>query len=173
MKRANPNPTAPARELAFVNRQRTKPINCRQLREITEAALAELPGITGWNLTFYLVGAKRMADINEGHLHHDGPTDVITFDYCDHATRNSDESRAGTQHILVAEIFICPDVAVTHAREFRTTWQSEIVRYIVHALLHLCGHDDLKPAARREMKRHENRLVRKLTSRFRIKAVST
>jgi ssRNA-specific RNase YbeY (16S rRNA maturation enzyme) len=31
---------------------------------------------------------------------------------------------------------------------------------VVHGILHLCGHDDLEPAARRAMKREENRLVR-------------
>ena len=151
-------------QITFANLQRIKPINRRKLREITEAALAEL-GIARWNLTFYLVGAKKMTDINETHLNHEGPTDVITFDYSDHASRI-------THHCLAGEIFICVDVAVTQAREFRTTWQSEVVRYIVHALLHLCGHDDLQPAARREMKRHENRLVRKLATRFRFAGIS-
>ena len=165
--RGCPHPTAPVRELTFVNLQRTKPINSRQLRAITEAALVEL-GITRWNLTFYLVGAKKMADINEGHLGHTGPTDVITFDYSDLPRRQT----LNPKPHLLGEIFICPAVAVTHAREFRTTWQSELVRYIVHALLHLCGHDDLKTAARREMKRHENRLVRKLANRFRFADIS-
>jgi probable rRNA maturation factor len=152
------------RELSFANLQRTKPINRRQLQAITEATLAELD-IANWNLTFYLVGTQKMAEINEGHMHHEGPTDVITFNYGDHASRL-------TPHALLGEIFICVDVAVTQAREFHTTWQSEIVRYIVHALLHLCGYDDLSPAARREMKRHENRLVRKLSRQFNFAALS-
>ena len=155
--------TAPARELTFTNLQRTKPINRGQLREITEAALGEL-GITGWNLTFYLVSARKMAEINEGHLRHEGPTDVITFDYSDLPRPQTRDARPR----LLGEIFICTDVAITQAREFRTTWQSEIVRYIVHALLHLCGYDDLKPAARRKMKRHENRLARKLERQFKF-----
>jgi probable rRNA maturation factor len=164
--------SAPIRELTFINLQRTKPINSRKLREITEAALAELPNVTGWNLTFYLVGAKKMAEINESHMHHEGPTDVITFDYSDLVTGNSKLETRNPKLELLGEIFICPDVAVTQAREFRTTWQSELVRYVVHALLHLYGHDDLKPAARREMKRHENRLVRLLARRFRFAGIS-
>lgn len=158
------NLSAPARELTFANHQRTKPINRRLLREITEAALAEL-GITDWNLTFYLVGARKMAEINEGHMHHEGPTDVITFDYCEPLPRKA-------KRILLGEIFVCVDVAITQAREFRTTWQSEVVRYVAHSLLHLCGYDDRKPVARREMKRHENRLVRKLERQFQFAQVS-
>jgi hypothetical protein len=39
--------------------------------------------------------------------------------------------------------------AVQQAREFDTTWQEEVARYIIHSLLHLRGHDDLEPAKRR------------------------
>jgi probable rRNA maturation factor len=42
---------------------------------------------------------------------------------------------------LHGELFICLDDAVKQAREFRTTWQSELTRYVIHGLLHLCGHD--------------------------------
>jgi rRNA maturation RNase YbeY len=165
MKPASPASPATARELHFTNLQRAKHLNLRRLREITEAALTALPEVVGWNLTFYFVGARKMAGINESHLHHDGPTDVITFDYGD-----GEAPRA--RKILTGEIFICVDVAVTQAREFRTTWQSEVVRYVVHALLHLCGYDDLVPAARRRMKEVENRFVRKLAKNFPLQALS-
>ena len=45
------------------------------------------------------------------------------------------------------------------AKQFKTTWQSEIVRYVIHGVLHLLGHDDRLAAARRRMKREENRLL--------------
>jgi ssRNA-specific RNase YbeY (16S rRNA maturation enzyme) len=64
------------------------------------------------------------------------------------------------------ELFICLDDAVAQAREFRTTWQRELVRYIVHGVLHLCGHDDHAAVPRRVMKREENRLLRELSRRF-------
>ena len=150
--------------LNFSNLQRTKPLRARQLKVITEAALAEL-GTAHWNLTFYLVNSRRMAEINETHLQHEGPTDVITFDYGEGESRN-------TQCALHGEIFICVDVAVTQAREFRATWQSEVVRYVVHALLHLCGHDDQQPAARRAMKRREDALVRRLAAQFDFRKLS-
>jgi probable rRNA maturation factor len=67
---------------------------------------------------------------------------------------------------LRGELFICVDDAVAHARQFRTTWQSELVRYVIHGLLHLCGHDDLQPAARHRMKQEERRLLRQLSQRF-------
>ena len=62
--------------------------------------------------------------------------------------------------------FICVDEAVFQARKFGTSWQSETVRYVVHGVLHLLGHDDLRAAARCKMKREENRLLRELSRRF-------
>ena len=63
-------------------------------------------------------------------------------------------------------MFVCVDVAIAQAKEFDSSWQAETVRYIVHGVLHLLGHDDLEPALRRSMKREENRLVRLLAKRF-------
>jgi rRNA maturation RNase YbeY len=70
------------------------------------------------------------------------------------------------------ELFVCVDEAVLQARQFGTSWQAEVVRYVVHGVLHLLGHDDLRPAARRTMKREENRLVRGLAKRFSLAQLS-
>lgn len=149
------------RRLAFSNRQQAKPLNVRLLREIVEFVFAEFPRVTQWDLTFYFVTARRMTKINEAHLGHPGPTDVITFDY------NDPEQPAR----ITGEVFICVPVAISQAREFGTSWQSEVARYLVHSILHLYGHDDLKAAARRKMKLVENRLVRQLTRRFKLSAL--
>jgi probable rRNA maturation factor len=141
--------------LAFSNRQRLRRIDTPLLRRIALAALADLAGVTGWDLTFYLVGARKIATINQTHLGHEGSTDVITFDY-------GDGEKPGAKRVLRGEIFICVDVAITQAKEFGTTWQLEVVRYLVHGLLHLYGYDDLSAAPRRAMKQVENRMVRKL-----------
>lgn len=71
-----------------------------------------------------------------------------------------------TRPALDGEMFISLEDAVRQARTFRTTWQRELVRYLVHGVLHLRGHDDRAPAARAAMKRAENGLVRRLARRF-------
>jgi probable rRNA maturation factor len=141
-------------ELAIRNRQRVRRVNLRLLQQITNSLLRESIEAEEFELCIHLVGAKEMAHINWEFLQHDGSTDVITFSHAD-----------GTND-LRGEVFICLDDAVKQSREFRTTWQSELVRYVVHGVLHLVGHDDLKPAARRKMKREENRLLRELAARF-------
>jgi len=139
----------------IANRQRTKKINTRLLKQIVNELLAELK-ISKVKLGINFVAAREMTLINETFLQHAGSTDVITFDYAD--------KTEGT--ILAGEIFVCVDEAIVHAKKFKTKWQAEIVRYIVHGVLHLLGHDDHRVAARRKMKREENRLLRELSRRF-------
>jgi probable rRNA maturation factor len=102
-----------------------------------------------------------MALVNETFLQHEGSTDVITFDHASPANGMPESSRQ-----IHGELFISVDDAVSQGKQFGATWQSEIVRYLVHGVLHLQGHDDLKPGLRRRMKREENRLLRTLDRRF-------
>ena len=141
--------------LTLANRQRTLKINGRYLREITTVLLTELAEPEA-ELEINLVSPAQMAKVNQDFLQHEGPTDVITFDY-----RAPSPGAA-----LHGELFVCPAVAVTQAREFGTDWRSELVRYVIHGILHLQGYDDLEPVARRRMKRVEGRTLRAITRRF-------
>ena len=144
-------PRIPAVTLTVSNRQKIRKINTRSLKEIAAATLANLK-IQEAELGIVVVGAKEMASLNESFLGHEGPTDVITFDY----------SESGTPAGIRGEIFICVSEAERQAKLFGTDWQSEVVRYVIHGILHLAGYDDLQPVARKKMKREENRLVRRL-----------
>jgi probable rRNA maturation factor len=147
----------------FVKRARAIPVDKRLLRQIAKSLLTDLLALEKFDLGIYLVRAAEMTRVNENFLQHEGSTDVITFDYSGVSTLNSQPST-----LLHGEIFICYDEAKIQARRFRTSWQSEIVRYIVHGVLHLQGFDDHRPADRRKMKREENRLLRELSRRFPI-----
>ena len=152
--------------VAIVNRQRTKKISARFLKQVAAELFAELE-IAEAELGVHLVGAKKMAQVNRQFLGHKGSTDVITFD---HSVKGKAES--GMRKAIHGELFICVDDAVAQANEFETDWQSEVVRYLIHGVLHLLGYDDLQPDLRREMKREENRLVRRLEKRFALAQLS-
>jgi len=141
--------------LSFRNRQRTRTLNLPLLRRITRHLLEHQFGLTRYELGIHLVAAAEMAEVNERFLQHSGSTDVITFDH----------GPAGNEQ-LHGEVFVCIPDAVKQARQFRTTWQSELVRYVLHGLLHLQGYDDLKPGARKIMKRKESHLLRQVAASF-------
>jgi probable rRNA maturation factor len=141
-------------------RQRVNVAALRRLlrRALREPVFGRLPGTptrakVHHQLGFYLVDATTMARLNETHLGHSGPTDVITLDYGPPPVTDP-----GTRW-LCGEVFICVDVARRQARHFRTSSPAEVVRYALHGLLHLAGFDDQTPAARRLMKQEEDRLV--------------
>ena len=132
--------------LVLRNRQRDRPLSLRSLRRLTLDLLQAMD--LEAELGFHWVSAAEMARVNWRFLRHEGSTDVITFDY------------GSTPRRLHGECFICVDDAVRQAEEFGTTWSGELVRYLIHGILHLCGFDDLEPSLRRIMKREENRWVR-------------
>lgn len=148
-------------ELVLRNRQRLQRVDARLLKLVTRTLLEELRPSPGYNLGIHLVAPGEMALVNETFLQHTGSTDVITFDHRENDTET-----------LHGELYICVGDAVSQAREFGTTWQQELVRYVVHGVLHLQGYDDLMPAKRRIMKREENRLVRQLQVRFPLSKIS-
>ena len=150
-----------SRQLTIRNRQRTRAIDLRLLRRIVDGLFDGLPRFEAADLGLFLVGAPEMTRLNETFLLHAGPTDVITFDYADPAAGVTPQVLR-----LHGEIFVCVDEAIVQARRFRTTWQAEVVRYVIHGVLHLLGHDDHRAVARRKMKREENRLLKSLSARF-------
>lgn len=145
---ADASSAAPADWLQVENRQRIRPVPRAEVAGLAQAALRRL-GRTG-EIGIHLVGPAEMARVNWDYLRHEGSTDVITFDH------------GSTARHLHGECFICVADAVAQARDWGTSWQEELGRYVIHALLHLAGHDDLEPAARRVMKRREDALTRSL-----------
>jgi len=145
--------TAP-NSLVVRNQQRDCPLNTPYLKQLFRDHLAAQLGLGQFQIAVHLVSSHIMAEVNQEHLNHQGATDVITFNY----------QELGTDRLL-GDMLICPAVARKQAREFETSWQSEIVRYFIHGILHLQGHDDQRATDRRIMKREEDRRLRVLLSR--------
>ena len=163
-------PPSDKMNIAVVNRQRTRKINLRLLEKITSALLTKLE-IEKAEIGICLAAVPEMTRLNETFLKHKGSTDVIAFDYRDTVLPAScrqikSEFPAGCRKRVHGEIFVCVDEAVLQARKFGTNWQSEVIRYLVHGVLHLLGFDDSSAGARRKMKREENRRLREITHRF-------
>ncbi len=81
-------------------------------------------------LSITLVSTRTMARLNREHLGHRGATDVITFAFGDDGSG-----------VLVADIYICPEVAREQAARFRVGVREEVARLVVHGALHACGWD--------------------------------
>ena len=88
---------------------------------------------------FHFVSEAKIQKVNNDHLAHDFVTDVITFDYSEGNEIN-------------AEAFVCPAEALKNAKKYKQSLENEIVRVVLHALLHVLGYDDKTEKSRKEMR---------------------
>lgn len=75
------------------------------------------------------VGARRMRSLNRKWFGKDRPTDVIAFGF-----------RSPGAPVL-GDIYICPDVAARNARRYAVSPRQELVRLVIHGVLHVLGYD--------------------------------
>lgn len=73
-----------------------------------------------------------LLDLNKNFLRHDFFTDTITFNY----------NLAGNP--IIGEVYISLDRVKDNAIVFKTNYQDELKRVIIHGVLHLCGYSDKK-----------------------------
>lgn len=109
-----------------------------QLVRAAEAALAH-GGRPEAAIALVLVGDAALADLHERFLGDPSPTDVIAFDLGD------GPGPAG-------EVYVSVERARAVAAERGVLLARELALYVVHGVLHLCGHDDAEPSARAAMR---------------------
>ena len=98
------------------------------------------------NLNYLFCDDEEILRVNREFLHHDYYTDIITFDY-------SRKDKVG------GDIFISLDTVKSNSEDLKVSFHSEILRVIVHGLLHLCGIDDKAPGEREVMEKEENKAL--------------
>ncbi|MDE6026667.1 MAG: rRNA maturation RNase YbeY [Muribaculaceae bacterium] len=99
------------------------------------------------NLTYCFCDDQYILDTNRKFLNHDYFTDIITFDY----TRRG---RVG------GDMVISLDTVRTNAEDLNVSYMQELLRVIIHGVLHLCGINDKGPGEREIMEKAENRALR-------------
>lgn len=86
---------------------------------------------------------SQIAELNQSHMKHSGPTDVLSF-----PMGEFDPERTAFN---LGEIVVSFETAQREAAERKISFDEELSRYCVHGFLHLLGYDDDTPARRKEM----------------------
>lgn len=102
-------------------------LSLNAVRRIVAHVLHAEQGDAVVSITF--LGPEAMRQLNSEHKGHDTPTDVLSF-----ALPQPDGGVAG-------DIYICRFVAAREARSRGIPVRQELVRLVVHGLLHTLGHD--------------------------------
>jgi len=95
-------------------------------------------------LNFIFCSDQYLLTINQQYLNHDTYTDIITFD-------NSDE-----EGIIIGDIFISTERVLENAKQFKTNFESELHRVMIHGTLHLLGYPDKGKEAKTIMTQKED-----------------
>jgi len=99
-------------------------------------------------IAYIFCSDERILEVNKQYLDHDYYTDIITFDYSE-------------SNIISGDIFISLDTVRSNAVEFGVSFEKELLRILIHGILHLCGQDDKTIELRAEMTRKENLAIEK------------
>jgi len=95
------------------------------------------------NITYIFCSDEEILRMNKEYLNHDYYTDIITFDY------SEGEKISG-------DLFISLDTVKTNSEKFKTIFNEELYRVMIHGILHLCGYNDKKPIEKNIMKTKED-----------------
>ena len=140
------------REIFVCDHQSTVPVPPTWLVALEEAGVkaartiesehllaADSPLVTLQEVDVALVDDSESDRVHRDFMGIDGPTDVITFEH--------------------GEIVIGVEVAKRQAADYGEPELRELLRYVIHGLLHLGGHEDENPTDREKMEAAQEALV--------------
>ena len=94
-------------------------------------------------LNYIFCNDSYLLKMNREYLQHETLTDIITFDYSEKATISGD-------------IFISLERVTENAEKYKVAFENELLRVMVHGVLHLIGFNDKTPSEKETMRAKEN-----------------
>ena len=94
-------------------------------------------------INFIFCSDDYLHQLNVSYLDHDTLTDIITFPYT-------------TPPHIEGDVFISIERVRDNAATYKVNFEEELLRVIIHGVLHLCGFKDKTPTEKEEMDQKEN-----------------
>ena len=91
-----------------------------------------------------LVSDDEIKEVNKKYLGHDRTTDVVTF-----PLHEKSEPIEG-------EIYVSLQTTERNSKTYNNSHSNEIIRVVIHGILHLAGYEDSTSESREEMKKKED-----------------
>ncbi len=93
---------------------------------------------------------KYLHKLNIEFLNHDTLTDIISFDY-------------GMDKQINGEIYISIERVLENSVHFKTKFEDELHRVMIHGILHFCGYKDKSDNEEKLMRKKEDESLQKLS----------
>ncbi|MDA8082423.1 MAG: rRNA maturation RNase YbeY [Nitrospiraceae bacterium] len=133
------------------NRQKSRRLNLRRIKRDLNRALLSL-GLQRSELSIVFVGDAEMRKLNRLYRQIDRTTDVLSFPLTE-----TGFPRPGDP---LGDIVVSMPKATAQAAEYGVSLRDEILRLLVHGLLHLVGYDhERNTYQKRRMQKKERELL--------------
>ena len=129
----------------------SKTINAEIIKKIILKVLRRMKCKKG-EVSVNCVTENKIKAINKIYRKKDKITDVISFS-AQEGERVGDEKDLG-------DIFICLKKIKKQAKEYGVSWEEELVRMLVHGVLHLLGYDHQSVRDEKEMIGLQERIIK-------------
>ena len=91
------------------------------------------------SVSYIFCSNQYILELNQQYLNHNYFTDIITFDYC-------------YDNKVEGDIFISIDTVLDNSHCFKTNFNDELLRVIIHGVLHLVGFSDKTAKQQKQMR---------------------
>ena len=106
------------------------------------------------NISYIFCSDEYLWNMNRQYLNHDYYTDIITFDYV-------------KDDIISGDLFISYDRILDNAEKFKVLRETELLRVMIHGVLHLIGYDDVTDELEKEIHKKEDFYIDIFEKKFR------
>ncbi|MCS7253452.1 MAG: rRNA maturation RNase YbeY [Armatimonadota bacterium] len=131
---------------------------------IRHAIVKELPHCQcRFEVSLFICDDKQITELNTAYLERAYPTDVLSFPQLpeDELERLKQPHKCDAHRaIQLGDIVVSIDAILRQAKRYRQSPIDELMRLVIHGLLHLLGYDDTTSIGRKAMTKRELTLIR-------------
>lgn len=131
---------------------KTELIRKNELKKWIESVI-QSEGKRKGSITFLFSDDEQVAQLNQSFLAHKTLTDILTFDY-------------SLDQCISGDVIISVERVNENAKTFKTDPYTELLRVMVHGVLHLCGHKDKSHDEKEKMRKTEEKYLELYFSSF-------
>ncbi len=116
--------------------------NWKKIKELIVKVISKEGKFSG-DLNFIFAGNEFIKSINREFLNHNRYTDVISFNY-------------GEENDIYGEVYISVEQVKINAMNYKVSYSEEMLRVMIHGVLHICGYNDYTKEEMAIMRRRED-----------------
>jgi probable rRNA maturation factor len=114
--------------------------------------------VKSYAISISFTGDSEISALNEERLGRAGPTDVIAFDL----------SEEGLPIDHVGDVYISVDTARENAGRYGVPMGEELLRLVIHGVLHVLGYTDSDERDRARMEQVQEGMVKRFSSKLEL-----